>query len=306
SEDRIFIVTTKDQVKLMKQELPEIGEGNIIAEPCGKNTAPCIGLGALFIGRKDPDAVMGVFPSDHLIRNLENFKNAISLGEKIAKDSGVLVTFGTKPVRPETGYGYIQFCKQEEEEGVYRVKTFAEKPHLSAAKRFMASGDFLWNSGIFLWKVASILKEIEDSLPELYDSLMQIDAAIDTPDYQKVLKKAYAQIRSESIDYGVMEKSQNVYVVRADFEWNDMGSWESVYEVSRKDENRNVLDGETLCLDTKGSLIYTTNKLVATIGLSDIIVINTKDVTLIAKKGRSQEVKQVVESLARDGRKKYL
>jgi mannose-1-phosphate guanylyltransferase len=159
---------------------------------------------------------------------------------------------------------------------------------------------------MFIWTIESILKAIEEHMPELFKGLETIRGSLGTPREAEVIGKVFRGLKSISIDYGVMEKSQNVYVVRADFEWNDMGSWESVYEVSRKDENRNVLDGETLCLDTKGSLIYTTNKLVATIGLSDIIVINTKDVTLIAKKGRSQEVKQVVESLARDGRKKYL
>ncbi len=213
----ILIITNKVQKMRVKEQLPQIPEENIIDEPFGKNTAACIGLASVFIKKKNPDAVTITLPSDHLIKDDEEFRKCLSTAAEFAYRSKGLVTIGVTPTRPETGYGYIQFDDAEVSSNVYKVLTFAEKPNLSTARQFMESGDFLWNAGIFIWRVDSILNEIKKYLPDLHEGLQKIEEAIGTPDFERQLVHEYGQLKSISIDYGVMEKASNVNVLCSDF-----------------------------------------------------------------------------------------
>lgn len=305
---KIFVVTGPNFYKPIRDELKELPEKNILVEPSGKNTAPCIGLAATVIAAKDPDAVMGVFPADHLIEDEDKFVEAVKIGHDFAKDHTALLTFGITPTRPVTGYGYIQFEKEglADSKNIFKVKTFAEKPNLETAKRFLKSGDFLWNSGIFIWKIPNILNAMKIFLPDMYESFNKISDAIGTPNYESVLKREWATIRSISVDYGIMESAKNVYVVKSDFRWNDVGSWDSVYDILEKDENGNVLIGNTKTLNTKGCYIYSDKHLVGAIGVEDLIIVQTKDALLVVKRGESEKVKDLVDLLIRENCTNYL
>jgi len=308
NKNNIYIVAGQDLYEPILDELSDFSENNFIAEPCGKNTAPCIGLAATIIEGKDPDAVIGVFPADHLINDHYSFAKAVESGVKYARDHVALITFGVTPTRPATGYGYIQFNKKNLVKNgmIHKVKTFAEKPNLNTAKRFLESGEFLWNSGIFIWKATNILNSIKLFLPELYESLQAVSEAIDTPEYNSVLKRQWATIHSNSIDYGVMEKAKNVYVVRGNFDWSDVGSWDAVYDIKEKDENGNVLIGNIVTIDTSDCYIYSQKNLISTIGVEDLIIIQSKDSILIVNRNESEKVKDLVEILERKNRNEYL
>lgn len=308
----ILIVTNKIQKPLISKQLPNIPTDNVIVEPFGRNTAPCIGLASLFIRRLDPDAIMVVLPSDHVIADEEEFHRVLRLAIWVAYESNKLITVGIQPTRPETGYGYIQYIDSSNkknpyfERGVYSVKTFAEKPNEETANRFLRSGDFVWNSGMFIWKVEAILNEIKRLLPEMYNELMKIDASIGTNTYEQTLELAYKMIRGISIDYGVMEKTNEVFVIKGNFGWSDVGSWDEVYRLSGKDENGNSTKGKVFLQKTKNTLIHTQNKFVASIGVEDMIIIDTEDALLICKLGYSQEVKDIVDYLRRKKMNEYL
>jgi mannose-1-phosphate guanylyltransferase len=301
----IFIVTNKVQQHLLSQQLPHIPEKNIIIEPIGRNTAPCIGLAALFIRRKDPDAVMVVLPADHVIQKEEGFRSVLRLAIWVAYESGHLITVGIQPTRPETGYGYIQVVDEEDtsnpyfSRGVYRVKTFAEKPNRQTAEEFLKSGDFLWNSGMFIWKVDAILQNIQTLLPELWAELSKIDDAIETEKYNNIVETSYRIIRGISIDYGVMEKASNVFVIKGDLGWSDVGSWDEVFRLSDKDENGNTLTGKVYIHNTKNTMVYAGNKFVAAIGVENLHIIVTDDAVLVCRVDHAQEVKEVVDYLRR-------
>ncbi len=307
--EHIFIVSTKEQIDEIHRQLPEIPENNLIIEPKGKNTAPCIGLSALFMQQLDPEEVMVVLPADHLITNNYEFIKILRAGNKVAAEKGNLVTIGIKPTFPATGYGYIQFNGEiESVDGVevLKVKTFAEKPNLDTAKRFVSSGDFLWNSGIFLWKIKTILSEIEEHLPHLYDGLMEIKKSLNSPKLSETINRVYCQIKSISIDYGVMEYAKNVTVLKGEFGWNDLGSWDEVYNICAKDKNKNVLIGRHLLKNSEGCFIDSPDKCVALVGLNNLIVVNTDDALLICPREKAQEVKDIVEMAKRKKMDEYL
>jgi mannose-1-phosphate guanylyltransferase len=308
----VLVVTNRIQKAMVMKQLENLPEENILVEPVGRNTAPCIGLAALHAKRVDPSAVMVVLPADHVIQDAEEFKRVLQLAVDTAKESGSLLTIGIKPTHPETGYGYIQMFTEDGahnpfySRGVNKVKTFAEKPNIQTAERFLASGDFLWNSGMFIWRVDAILKEIERCLPDLYSELLKIDATIGEPAYQSLLEKAYGMIRGISIDYGVMEKAETVFVIPGNFGWSDIGSWDEVYRLSGKDEHGNSITGRIIQKDTSNSYIYSPEKVVATIGVDDLIIVNTADALLICKRGRSQEVKEISDYLKRKQMNEHL
>jgi len=306
--DEIYVVTNRELAPGIQELVPELPEENYLLEPFGKNTAPAIALSAVHIQAMDPEGVMGVFPSDHLITQEEKFFNDLDTAVEAVEEKNSLVTFGVEPTRPATGYGYIQFDtkKQLVDDKVFRVKTFAEKPNLNTAKRFLRSGDFLWNSGMFVWKASTILKQMKAHMPDLYDSAMTIADALGSEDYERVVEREWKTFRSESIDYGVMEKAGNVYVVRSEFTWSDLGSWNSVYQLAEKNEQQNVIDGEALLLNSNGNYVYSPDKLVATVGIEDLVVINTDDVTLIVERSKAEEVKDLVDALRKQGMDKYL
>ncbi|HFE53704.1 MAG TPA: mannose-1-phosphate guanylyltransferase [Bacteroidetes bacterium] len=307
--EQVLVVSTATQADAIRQQLSHIPEENILVEPKGKNTAPCIGLAALHARRRDPDSVMVVLPADHLIEGEEEFRQVLRTGERLARETEALVTIGIKPTYPSTGYGYIQFGDLlDDRDGVqaYRVKTFAEKPTLEVARRFLESGDFLWNSGIFIWKTETILRHIEELLPELYNGLLEIEKALGTPEEAEVVKRVYCQIRSVSIDYGVMEHAKNVIVLKATFSWNDLGTWEEVYKISPKDENGNAITGLVVHKDTKNSLIDSPHRLIATLGVENLVIVDSGDAILICHRDKAQEVRDIVEILRRKGLKEYL
>lgn len=310
SIDQVFVVAKESQKDAILEHLPNLPPSNLIAEPKGKNTAPCIGLGALFMERLDPEAVMVVLPADHLITEDERFVQALRVGAKVAAEQDCLVTLGIEPRYAATGYGYIQYHeKLAEVDGVtlYKVKTFAEKPNRETAERFLSSGDFLWNSGIFIWKCKRILREIEEHLPHLYDGLLEIKQALGTPQQEETIRRVYCQIKSISIDYGVMEHAEDVVVLRGRFGWNDLGTWDEVYNISPKDKDGNVLVGTQLVKDSRDCYVDApAAKCVALLGVEDLIVVDTEDVLLICPRERAQEVQDLVEMAKRKELTQYI
>ncbi len=295
--DNILIVTNEDQKEGIINQLPELPQKNIIVEPFGRNTAACIGLASILIENKNPDAITFVLPADHVIRDNEAYVETLKTAAKFAEQNSALVTIGIEPRRPETGYGYIQIDEKAIEMNVCKVLTFAEKPNYSTAVRFIKSGDFFWNSGMFIWNVGTILNEIKEHMPDLYEGLTTIKEAINSEGYEDTLTKAYGQLRNISIDYGIMEKSDKVYLVKENFTWSDVGSWEAVYQLGEKDEDGNVTVGSTYLDTVHDSYIYSPNKFTAVIGLDKIVVINNEDALLICKMDKSQDVKKVIDYL---------
>ncbi len=309
SHNQTCVVTTEPQIEEIKEQLPFLRPENLIIEPKGKNTAPCIGLSAVILKHRDPDAIMAVLPADHRILNEQLFRKVLATAEVIASEQDCLVTIGIHPTYPSTGYGYIQVNGKVDEINninIFKVKTFAEKPDLITARRFLKSGDFLWNSGMFVWKAKSILKEIEESLPELYDGLMEIEKYLGTNSQDEVIKKIYCTIKSISIDYGIMEQSKNVFVLKGEFDWNDVGSWEEIYKISKRDQDNNVIIGDHFTKDTKGCLIDSPNRFVATLGLENLILIDTDDALLICRRDMAQDVKDIVDAMKRKNMEQYL
>ena len=309
--ENILIITNKVQRDIISQQLPHIPNENILVEPVGRNTAPCIGLAAHWILRKDPQGVMIVLPADHLISENKKFYQVLQRAIHTAESSQSLVTIGIKPTHPETGYGYIQYEDIDDhnpyiEDKIYRVKTFAEKPNYETAVKFIESGDFLWNSGIFIWRASVILDEIQRLLPEIADQLQKVAKTLGTEDYENTLELAYGVIRGISIDYGVMEKAKSVYVALADFGWSDVGSWDEVKRLTPVDEDGNALRGNVIVRDASGNYVDAGQKLVALIGVKDLIVVTTDDAILICEQGRSQEVKEIVDFLKRKKMYEYL
>ncbi|MGH2566770.1 MAG: mannose-1-phosphate guanylyltransferase [Bacteroidota bacterium] len=306
-----FIVTNKLQHEAVLKKLPFFPKENILIEPVGRNTAPCIALAASWIHRLDAEAMMVVLPADHLVQDQEEFLSVLQTAIDVAEQSEGLVTIGINPSRPETGYGYIQFSEETENnpysgKDVYRVKTFAEKPNLETAERFLQSGDFLWNSGMFVWKAKIILREIQTHLPELYSQIHTLAQSIGTPQYKQNLENSYGLIRGISVDYGVMEKAGNVFVVKGDFGWNDVGSWDEVVNLTPTDADRNALKGKVIVKDATGNYIDAGNKIVASVGVQDLIIVVTDDAVLVCKKGQSQDVKEVVDFIRRKQIYEYL
>lgn len=299
-----FIVTNVLHRELVTTQLPFIPKENIIAEPFGRNTAPCIGLAALWIQKIDPEGVMVVLPADHLIADEPSFLSVLGSAVSVAEETNALMTIGIQPNHPETGYGYIQFDDSDEKDryrdkGVYRVKTFAEKPNVETAERFLESGDFLWNSGMFVWKVGTILAEIGEHLPDVSALLESVRPTLGTDEYTSTVEHAYGKMKGISVDYGVMERAGNVFVVKGDFGWSDVGSWDEVSRLSTPDANGNAVSGTVIARDVRNSYFSVSSRIVAAVGVEDLVVIESGDAILICRKGRSQEVKDVVDVLRR-------
>ncbi len=307
--DNIVVVALQSQKKDLIRHLEEFPSRNFVLEPVARNTAPCIGLAALTLRRKDEESILVVTPSDHLISGAEPFRRAVQAAVELATEKECLVTLGIKPDRPSTAYGYIQINKNA---GVYQgadsfsVKTFAEKPNLETARAFMQSGDFFWNSGIFVFKSRVYLDAVRRYLPDLYQALMDIDAAFGHEAYQDTMEKVYQKIRSISIDYGIMEKTENVLMIRADFDWSDLGSWEQLYKLSAKDENGNASQGHVTLLDSHNCYVSVQRGLVAVLGIDDVVMVQDGDVTLVCHRSKTEEVKQIVERLKKNGMQKYV
>jgi mannose-1-phosphate guanylyltransferase len=301
--ENIFVISNTVQYPGIVKQLPMLPVENIIVEPRPKNTAACIGLGAIRLQEREPDGVMIVLPADHLIGDDEVFRETLSNAAKIAAEKDVLITIGIQPGYPATGYGYIQYSEERISAGsatAYRVKTFAEKPNLETAQRFLDSGDFLWNSGIFVWRLPVIMAQLEEHLPHLHDGLREIAPYLGKPEQNQIVDRVYQQIKSISIDYGVMEKAQNVVVLRGQFRWNDLGSWDEVYKLLPKDQDYNATcDQPHLMLESSGCLVDVPGKTVAALGLRDLIIVETEDALLLCPRSRAQDVKELVELIKR-------
>jgi len=303
SHDRILVITNEQYVDLVQQQIPDLPAENIIGEPIGKNTAPCIALAATIVKERDPEGTMIVLPSDHYITKPDKFLSVLQAAVAKANEGANLVTIGIEPHRPETGYGYIQFNTGSNEEfdgiKVHEVVTFAEKPDIETAVSFLKSGDFLWNSGMFVWKASTILDEIKIDLPHLHNLTNAFPDSTKKNGIHEALNNFYRNANDISIDYGVMEKAQTVYVVPGDFGWNDVGSWLAVYELEKKDKLGNVIKvpSSRLINSSNCYVSSSTNRFVAVVGLQGVAVVDTDDALLVARLDGAQDVKKVVESL---------
>jgi mannose-1-phosphate guanylyltransferase/mannose-6-phosphate isomerase-like protein (cupin superfamily) len=335
----IWIVTTEDKAQDMRFHLDPLGslakEIQFISEPVGRNTAPAVGLAAMMINHLFPESTIVVMPSDHAIPDKEKFLDDLKVAIDGAKED-YLITFGIKPYRPETGYGYIKIenCSTAGMDGLFKVERFVEKPNLEAAKAYLSGGMYFWNSGIFVWKTSKILSEIAKYVPSLYEVLTEIEQLLyESPLPNKLnepnkpnelssqlqhsstaaLKKfsapcteLYTNLEPISIDYGVMERSRSVFMVPATFRWSDLGSWTALDDMIVKDDSGNIAKGNTVDLGSQNSTIFASDRLVATIGLKDMVVVDTPDATLVTTKEKVQEVKKIVELLKEKGREEYL
>lgn len=302
----VYIATNKNYKELVKQQLPGLPEENILCEPVGRNTAPCIGLGAVHVAKKYDDAVMIVLPSDHLIKHNDIFAETFTNACSLAEEGENLVTVGITPNYPETGYGYIKYDSTAKNGESYPVQRFVEKPDLETAKSYLADGSYLWNSGMFVWRVSTILDCFKKYMPSTYDGLLKIKEAVGTPQEDTVLEKEFPNLESQSVDYGIMEKAENIYTLAGNFGWDDVGSWLAVGRIKQNDENGNVVNGNVVTVNTKNCVIEGADKLIATVGLRDVVVVDTKDATLITTKENAGEIKQVLAKLRESGRNEYL
>lgn len=309
SIEDVYIVTNKDYKKLVLDQIKDIPEENILLEPKAKNTAPCIGLAAMHVKKKYEDAVMLVLPSDHLIKYNEIYIDTLKEAIEVAKEDDNLITIGITPSYPETGYGYINFGRDEgdiKRNNVYRVKRFVEKPDLDTAKEYLSSGRYLWNSGMFVWKASSILLNMRELLPQMYKGLEEIYNSIGTENESIVLEEEFNNFQSVSIDYGIMERANNIYTIPGSFGWDDVGSWLALERINKTNDDGNVIKGNVITINSKNSIIQAQDKLIATIGMKDLIVVDTDDALLIANKDSTQEVKKVIENLKICNRNQYL
>lgn len=302
----VYIATNRDYRKLVREQLPDLPKENILCEPVGRNTAPCIGLGAVHIVRKYEDAVMMVLPSDHLIKYTKMFTKTLKDGCLLAEQGSNLVTIGITPDYPETGYGYIKFNPEKMDGYAYKVERFVEKPSLEVAKEYLETEEYLWNSGMFIWKVSSILMNMKTFLPETYQGLLEIQKAIGTEQQEAVLESVFPKFSSESIDYGIMEKASDIYILPGTFGWDDVGSWLAVERIRKSNENGNVVSGNIITINSSNNIIEGGNKLIATVGIEDMIVVDTADATLICKKSCAGDIKKVLENLKICNRDEYI
>lgn len=296
-QERILIVTREDQVEVLQKQLPDLEPWQILQEPVGRSTAPCLALAAHTLLHRDPEATMLVLPSDHLIQDTALFLETVEQAVDYCHSKQALVTFGIQPNRPETGYGYILYAEEAETDGVHRVKQFVEKPDLATARRYVQSERYLWNSGMFVWQAKTLEDEIRTYLPDLMEAFSGLPSDPEDPEFNRKLRSVYVPLEPLSIDHGIMEKSKRVYVIKSYFGWSDVGSWESVYHMSPQNAFGNVLRGDVHTIDTHNSYIYSPHRFAATIGVENLIVVDTPDALLITSMERSQEVRDIVKHL---------
>ncbi|WP_094549477.1 mannose-1-phosphate guanylyltransferase [Petroclostridium xylanilyticum] len=303
-----FIVTNQVQEKLIKDVLLEyVPHDNILVEPAARNTAPCIIYAALVLMKKYGDGVMCVFPSDHYITDGQGFTNILEKAAVLAEQTDKLITIGIKPTFPSTGYGYINFNKYKPYgEDVFEVLEFVEKPNFDKAKQYIASGNYLWNSGMFVWKVSVIIENFKRFLPRIYDRIREFTEFIGTDKEKEVLEQIYPTLQNISIDFGIMERSNEVLVIPGDFGWNDVGSWDALGAIFPPDENGNIVRADYVGVDTKNCIVYGSGRLIATVGLENMIIVNTDDALLVCPKDKAQDVKKIVDRLKEEKRTEYL
>jgi len=307
--DNIYIVSGKTQAEVLERQTPMLPKQNLIYEPVGKNTLPCIGLAAMYAEKENPDGIMVVSPSDHLIENDELFRDTVLAAVKIANERNGIVTIGITPSYPATGYGYVKTAENitgSEKISQFKVERFVEKPNEKTASEYIKQGGFYWNSGLFVFKISVFLDAVKQFAPDLYGDLRKIQSELGNPSFEQTLDTVYRAVESISVDYGIMEHAKNIYLVEGNFVWNDLGSWESVYLTGKKDENGNVGSGETILMDTKNSYVHSDKGLIAVIGLDDVVVVQDGDTILVCKRERAEDVKNVVDQLKAENKNHYL
>ncbi len=306
--ERILVVTRAEHVDLLASQSPELPRQNFIVEPEGRGTAPAIGLGAVILRRLDPQAVMAVLTADQYITDTARFRQALAAAAQIAA-AGRLVTLGIQPSSPATGYGYIQKGQKLGSAGsfpFFQVERFIEKPGLEQARSMIASGQYAWNSGMFIWQIDRILEEFQRQMPAFYEQLMVLDAAAGAGNEAEALQRIWPQVARQTIDYGVMEGARDVVVVPVDIGWTDIGSWASLLELLPADEDGNIFIGPTLGIDTRDTLVFGSERLIATLGVKGMVIVDTGDALLVCPRERAQDVRAVVQKLAKDGQSKWL
>ncbi len=312
TSERVLVITNQRLVGPICEQLPDLPPASVVGEPCKRDTAPCIGLSAMLVRRADENATMAVMPADHVIQPAERFREAISYAAQLVEDNpSRIVTFGIRPTYPAESFGYIERGDSEPTRGdqppTFRVSRFREKPSTEVAEEYLETGRFYWNSGIFVWKAAAILKALADFEPEMYAHLAKIGEAAGGEDYAEVLDREFSAIVGKSIDYAVMERYDDVVMVEAPFEWDDVGSWPALARLRGSDEHGNTIIGRHLGVHTTGTLVRSVDKhLVVTVGLEDCIVVHTPDATLVANKKDEESIRKVVELLKERDWTEYL
>jgi mannose-1-phosphate guanylyltransferase len=308
--ERVMVVTSERLAPAVRQQLPQLAPAAVVGEPCRRDTAGCIGLAAILVAARDPEATLAVFPSDHVIETDAAFQQALSRAESlVASRPGAIVTFGIKPTYPAESFGYIErgAAVPEGGPGAYAVSRFREKPKADVARQYVASGSFYWNSGIFVWKARTILAALAAHRPKVHAPLLNIAAALGRADYEEVYRREFAALESVSIDYAVLEHHPEILVIEAPYTWDDVGSWQALTRLRGVDADGNTIVGRHLGVDTKGSIIRTDGQhLVATLGVSDLIVIHTPDATLVANKHDEEAVRKLVKLIEERGWQEYL
>lgn len=308
-QENVYVVTNNDCSPMIKRQLNKVPEENILVEPVGKNTAPCIGLAAVHIAKKDPEGVMIILPSDHLIKNDTLFIDTLKSAVGMAEMGNNLITMGITPSYPETGYGYINFGEKVNEihgNSIYKVIKFVEKPDRIKAEMYLESGNYLWNSGMFVWRASAILKNMEHYMPDLYKGLIRISDSIDSETESEVLNDEYSKFESVSIDYGIMEHAKSIYTIPGNFGWDDVGSWTALERINISDDEGNIIKGNIVSVDTKKCIIQGNDKLIATVGVENLVVVDTDDATLICSKDKCQEIKTLLKEMKQQNKDDYL
>jgi mannose-1-phosphate guanylyltransferase len=306
----IFVATNQEYVGEVEKEMLEFPKENIIAEPIGRNTAPSIALAAAIIAAKDGNEIMGVFPADHFIENPEVLLNAIQKGKEfLEKNDQYLLTFGITPSAPETGYGYIKKDGDLEKIGdvqIFKAEKFVEKPNYETAQKYLEAGDYFWNSGMFLWKTKTIIEKFKKYVPDDYDRLMKIKDSVKDGSYAEFLEKEFPEMDKNSIDYAILENEPDVALIPLDMQWSDVGSWTALKDTLISNNRENFVRGEHINFDSENLLVYGSDKLITTIGVKDLIIVDTADAILICDRNKSQLVSDVVKKLEADGKIKNL
>lgn len=306
--ENIYVVTSFQYKEIVEKQLPMLRSQNILCEPSRKNTAPCVAYVSYKLHQLNPDSNLICAPADHLIMDDTSFRNVSIEALEFTEKNNALITLGIKPLFPNTGYGYIQHEEHAVTDNIYKVKTFTEKPDIELAKKFLISGDFLWNAGIFVWRTENIIKAFEKYLPELHEVFDSAKKALVTSEEKEAIELVYPLCVNISIDYGILEKADNVYVIPSAFGWSDLGTWGSAYENLDKDYKENAVTGNNVILfDSTKNVIYSHNdKLILLQGLDDFIVVDTEDVLLVCKKENEQHIKEYVAEIKRNRGDKYL
>ncbi len=306
--EQVFVVTGAEHMEALIAQAPELPPENFIVEPEGRGTAPCIGLGAIHLRRQDPEAIMAVLTADHFITDTARFRQVLATAAQVAEE-GHMVTLGITPSSPSTGFGYIkqgESLDMVEGFSVFRAERFTEKPSPETALHMVESGEYSWNSGMFIWRVDRILKEFQRQMPEFYVQLAEVEATLGTSGYEATLSRVWPQVAKQAIDYGVMEGAEDVAVIPVDIGWSDVGSWASLSELLPADERGNVVIGPHIGVDTRDTLVFGGKRLIATVGLEGMVIVDTEDALLVCPREREQEVRAVVRRLEEDGRGEWL